>query len=153
RFSIPLKFDHFSLGIALLALAISLASIPISAMAARQFEKPEAVNKAPKGRDEIHEQRWQTRGERRTTEYDSESDLPMSEVYRNKNLLEEYKKVGFHEHGKAFLSMMEKWEKDEELTGPDREMREDVREVCVTRLGIVKACEKLLTPDVFKGVG
>jgi hypothetical protein len=87
------------------------------------------------------------------TESDVEADVPMSEIFKDKRQYEQYKRVGFHERGEAFLRMIEKWEKDQELDEGDRDMREDVRTVYVTRMGIVKACDKLLTKDVLKGVG
>jgi hypothetical protein len=118
-----------------------------------KFEQQDTRKKAPKGREDIHEARWQMRGDRSTTDEDVKTDVPMSEIYKNKPLFEQYKKVGFHEHGEAFLRMIEKWEKDEDLTEADRDMREDVRGETVTRLGIVRSCEKLLTKDVFKGLG
>lgn len=105
----------------------------------------------------IDEAHWQTRGGHPTTESDVEADLSMSEIYNDKEygekkLFEEYKKVGFHLRGKDFIRMIEKWERDEKLTEDERDMREEVRNEFTTRMGIVKACDKLLTEDVFKGV-
>ncbi len=110
-------------------------------------------HKSPKGREDIHKFRYQTRRERTTTEMDVEADATMQQIYKDKKQYEQYKKVGFHEHGKPFLEMIEKWEKDQKLDDDERNMREEVRSEHVTRMGIVKSCERLLTPDIFKGVG
>lgn len=123
-----------------------------------KFERADTRRRTQE-RDKIHEARWQTRGDRSTTEKDIETDISMSEIYRDKPKFEQYKKVGFHQYGTAFLRMIEKWEKDEDLGTNDterneaRDMRDDVRSEFVTRMGIVKSCEALLTKDVLKGVG
>ena len=120
---------------------------------APKFEQPRRAREAPKERRRLHEARWADRADVPTADTDvAEADVPMAEIYRDKRQFEAYKKVGFHLKKESFLEMIERWEKDEKLTDTDRNMREEVRLEFVTRMGIVKSCEKLLTKDIFKGL-
>ena len=109
-------------------------------------------------RSKVHEARYSFGDERDTKGLEAGfSNTSMGEVWRDQRLREQYRNVGFHMHGKTFLSMYTKMQdletgKEPKLTDAERNMREDVRKEFVYRVAIANACGKLLTKDVFKGV-
>ncbi len=109
-------------------------------------------------RGRIHDARWADRQEDKTAgSAVGEADISMAEIYQDKRQLAAYRNVGSNQEneqeGAKFQVMMDKWEGKKELTEEDRNMRERVRMEFVTRMGIAKSCEKLLTKDIFKGLG
>ena len=119
-----------------------------------KFEQRRRIREEdPKERKRIHDARWVDRADIPTADTDvAETDISMSEIYKDKAQFEAYKKVGFNMKKAPFLEMVEKWENDKELTEGERYMREDVRMEFVTRMGIMKSCEKLLKPGILKGL-
>ena len=121
---------------------------------AQKFEqhKPRAE---PKARRDIHDARWHTRGDRPMAETADAraADATLAEIYKDKTRFDAYKKVGAHLYGAdEFMGMIEKWEKDEGLSSEERDMREQTRGEFVNRMGLVNACQKLMTTSLFRGI-